>query len=629
MFFPIKRPLITALPAFLAIGLFVLNLSGIINFHELDALDLRFRLRGARAADSRILLVTIDDSSLQALGQWPWPRSLYAVFLDKISIYQPARVFFDILFSETGADPEADKRFAESIKKAGNVILAFYFDDERLKPTFPLPEMSQAAQSLGFVNVIVDGDGRVRRFRPSVKFPEGEFFHPAVIMSSPQKGDRLELPFKPVPFLHLNFSGPLSSFRTISFGEVIRLAGLGDESQLRELFKNKLILVGHTATATTDVRPTPFMTQSPGILVLASAVDTLLKKSFLREWPPWEQCLLLIFLTQLIFWTGIRFGPQAGLINFLAVALGYAFLNLVLFIFRGLILPFVLPQVGMLLSYGLALFIRFLEIRFQSERTAQELKSAAEIQKSFLPVVLPQIGAWGVSAACHFAREVGGDFYDGWDLGQGRLGFCLGDVAGKGMPAALYMAKTLSELRAIPKQGKMPGEVLAELNERLAETNTTGMFVTLFYGLIDSNENKLFFSSGGHEPALLYDFTKKSLDFLNQAKGVPLGSFVGMEYPTASLNFEEGNILLVYSDGAREMRNEAGMEFGPKGLERVLVSSEKLKDREEIVRSVMEKIEQHRQSAPIHDDCTLLVVRKSESASFSSPTCAVTSRGES
>src|SRR5262245_43942661 len=96
----------------------------IVDFHESDAIDLRFRLRGTQKADPGLTIVTIDDESLSALGQWPWPRSVHATFLDIISRYQPRAVFFDVLFTEASRAAE-DEAFAAAVKRSGTVVLPF------------------------------------------------------------------------------------------------------------------------------------------------------------------------------------------------------------------------------------------------------------------------------------------------------------------------------------------------------------------------------------------------------------------------------------------------------------------------------------------------------------------------
>lgn len=652
-----SRLFLFSLPFFLTSVLFLLNLTDIIHFHEEDALDLRFRLRGPKPAHADIVLVTIDDASLEALGEWPWPRHLYAAFLNKISSYKPRRIFFDILFSEYSANRQDDQVFAESIQKAGNVILPFYLDEDRMKPVYPLRELAKAAQGLAFVNVTPDSDGRVRRFLPSINIGEQAFYHPAVLMAeidllslrgaplgaTKQSGFQNQIAsaaMQPRNDIFLNFPGPLSSFRTISFGEVIRLAGLGEENKLQSLFENTLVIIGHTATATTDLRPTPFMTQAPGVLLQASAVHTLLNGKFLSQPPKAIEFFLLVALSVLVFWAGIRLSPRAGLLVCLSCMLCYLVLSVIVFNVNGLILPFVLPQVLMLLSYGFALFIRFLEVRFQNERIQQELHFAAEIQKSFLPQTLPSQKDFTLAASYHFARQVGGDFYDAWDLDGGKIAFCLGDVSGKGMPAALYMAKAISELRGIPKQGKMPGEVLSALNNHLANGNTTGLFVTLFYAVIDLNQSILYYASAGHEPALfckgvrpLYALKGSDpfigVEILDQAKGIPLGSFEGMEYKTASRSLEPGDALLIFSDGAREMRNPAGKEFGLEALKNSFKEALNEPNADEVVTQLMRKLNSFRGNVDSHDDCTLLLIKKSKSVFFSSRTYVKASKGES
>ena len=168
--------------------LFCLDFFHAVDFREKDAIDYRFRLRGPQLPHRDILLVEVDDGSLKTLGQWPWPRSTYTRLLKILEAYKPAAVFFDILFTEPGTDPQQDDELAETIQKLGNVLLPFYFTSVRpFEAYFPIPIFKNAAAEVGFVNVTPDNDGITRRLQVQIEGTGQRYYNPAVLALKMQK----------------------------------------------------------------------------------------------------------------------------------------------------------------------------------------------------------------------------------------------------------------------------------------------------------------------------------------------------------------------------------------------------------------------------------------------------------
>src|SRR5215212_7221404 len=138
------------------------------------------------------------------------------------------------------------------------------------------------------------------------------------------------------------------------------------------------------------------------------------------------------------------------------------------------------------------------EIRLR-ERIEQELRIARLIQQSLLPKTLPELPGYEVAAYYQPAREVGGDFYDFFELDDGRLGFVVGDATGKGVPAALVMASARSMLRAVAQNAESPGDVLRRVNDTLVTDIPPNMFVTCFYAILDPNSGSLTYANAGHD----------------------------------------------------------------------------------------------------------------------------------
>jgi serine phosphatase RsbU (regulator of sigma subunit) len=196
----------------------------------------------------------------------------------------------------------------------------------------------------------------------------------------------------------------------------------------------------------------------------------------------------------------------------------------------------------------------------ERQRIEQELRVARLIQQTLLPKSLPEFEEYQIAAYYRPAREVGGDFYDFFMLGDGRLGVVVGDASGKGVPAALVMASTRSVLRTISKRaGVAPGEVLAQANEILYPDIPANMFVTCFYAVLNPENGHLLYANAGHDlPYLCRDGGADEL----RARGMPLGLMPGMSYEEKEIILGPGEAALLYSDGLVEAHDPHGEMFG-------------------------------------------------------------------
>lgn len=207
-----------------------------------------------------------------------------------------------------------------------------------------------------------------------------------------------------------------------------------------------------------------------------------------------------------------------------------------------------------------AQLVREQQAEFQErERLEQELRIARLIQQTLLPKEVPQLRGWQVSAYYRPAREVGGDFYDYLDLPDGRLGFVVGDVTDKGVPAALVMATTRSILRAAAPTTDSPGRVLERVNEVLYPDIPPLMFVTCLYVTLDPASGLLRYANAGHD--LPYVRRAEGATQL-QATGVPLGLMPDTRYEEKEVMLEPGDSVLFYSDGLVEAHNHQREMFG-------------------------------------------------------------------
>jgi serine phosphatase RsbU (regulator of sigma subunit) len=247
----------------------------------------------------------------------------------------------------------------------------------------------------------------------------------------------------------------------------------------------------------------------------------------------------------------------------------------------------------------------------QRQRIEQELRIARLIQQTLLPKSVPGLPGYDVAAYYQPAREVGGDFYDFFELEDGRVALVVGDATGKGMPAALVVAATCSMLRAVAQDsGYSPGEVLAQVNEVLLARIPPNMFVTCFYAILDPKSGSLSYANAGHDLPYLRHRNGEAEEL--RARGMPLGLMPGMGYEEKETILKAGEAALFYSDGLVEAHDPKGEMFGFPRL-RALVAKHGDEEGsleevllEELFSFVGEGWEQE-------DDITLLTLRRSAS----------------
>jgi serine phosphatase RsbU (regulator of sigma subunit)/predicted ester cyclase len=250
--------------------------------------------------------------------------------------------------------------------------------------------------------------------------------------------------------------------------------------------------------------------------------------------------------------------------------------------------------------------------RIERELIEQELGLARSIQQASLPKEVPRLEGWQINPYYQPAREVGGDFYDFFDLEDGRVVVVVGDATGKGMPAALIAEATSNMLRAVAQAlgSSSPGGVLSRVNETLLARIPDNMFVTCFYAILDPNRASLSYANAGHDlPYLRHGGDCEEL----RARGMPLGLMSKMSYEEREVSLTEGDSVLFYSDGLVEAHDPKGEMFGFPRL-RALLAEHAEEERslgevllEELYSFVGEGWEQE-------DDITLLTLRR-----FASP----------
>ena len=237
----------------------------------------------------------------------------------------------------------------------------------------------------------------------------------------------------------------------------------------------------------------------------------------------------------------------------------------------------------------------------------KDLQTAAEIQKHLLPEGPPSIPGYLLHASSLPCRTVGGDAFDFLPLQEDRFAITLGDVAGKGLPAAMLMCTFQATVRALVTLNLSPEQTMTRLNRLMFSRIPMNRFVTFFFAILDPNSHSLTYVNAGHDPPFLIR-DRSVADTLPATEG-PIGSFDEIPYRTRSIQFQPGDLLFCYSDGATDSRNSAGEFFGKERLFNILFDTGE-KDPIDIIHKIEDEIEKHHADAPQEDDITLLVLKR-------------------
>lgn len=242
----------------------------------------------------------------------------------------------------------------------------------------------------------------------------------------------------------------------------------------------------------------------------------------------------------------------------------------------------------------------------ERQRLERDLRVARQIQRSLLPAGPPDVV--GMEFAVHYepAYQIGGDFYDFIWHDRTHLGIAVGDVAGKAISAALYMARLTSELRGRAPISRTPARLLAKVNAEMLELGDDGMFATLFYAVYDLENRTLVFTNAGHVIPLLRRDGRVFPLHADRAHVPPVGIIPDLDVGEGRLQLQTGDLLMFTSDGVHEARDGAGNDYGPARLARRLRTARG--GAAHAVEAVLADVDAHVSSAPQSDDITVVAV---------------------
>lgn len=249
---------------------------------------------------------------------------------------------------------------------------------------------------------------------------------------------------------------------------------------------------------------------------------------------------------------------------------------------------------------------RLYEDSLKKKRLESDLLDASTVQKALLPRRVPAIKGLNIEVLSIPSQIVGGDLYDVFRLRTQQQGIAIGDVSGKGAPAAILMAVAYAGFKSLLKEINPVVTVIAKLNNFLVEATSTGHYVTFFYGVLDYRKRRFVYCNAGHNPPILIR-KDRSIHYLKEG-GVVLGFLANQQYTQAVLELDKGDYLCFYTDGITEIQNSREEEFGEERLVRLLQKNYG-KTPKEIRLAIVEEITQFAKSIEYQDDVTLLIVQ--------------------
>ena len=615
-----------------AVLLSVLALTVIIGFGVLDPVDqpLSDRFYQRESASSRdIVVIGIDQDSLDALGPLPWPRTYMAeaiTFLNNTDPdSRPAVIGIDILYSGESRDSTADRQLADAAAKFGNVVVAsaaefgtevadlsggVYSVRDRavLGWDAPYEALAEAADT-GHINAMMDSDGVFRHALLYVDRPDGDRIYSFARVIYERWCSAAGQAPSPLPktssfgFYYLPFSASAGQYCDgIGFSDLLE----GDVDPA--FFKGKIVLIGPYASGMQDACPTSLNRAAlmQGVDIQANTIQAFQKGFYPRELNRALElsllfcvCLLVVFLfrkrdlrTVSILWL------SACLLWLILCALCYRL---------GVILHLLWVPTAVTVLFLAAVILNYLRIRREKLRISAELDVARRIQADMLPArfpPFPERKEFSIYASMTPAKAVGGDFFDFFLVDDAHLGLVIGDVAGKGIPASLLMTVSMVLLRDHAMRTPSPASVLQTVNEIVCARNDESMFVTVWLGILDLRTGDLTAASAGHEYPIL-KASDGSFHVYRDRHGLPVGAVDTAVYREYSLHLSPGSVLFVYSDGLPEATDRQNAQFG---LERVteVLNGAASADPEVLIRSVQKAVDSFVGSAPQFDDLTML-----------------------
>ena len=610
-----------------------------------------------------VVIVDIDEKSIEKLGQFPWRRDIYSNILSNLKSAGASVIAFDIFFSEDDKQNpvtileefeiiynqeniiNSDQIFLKSIKE-NNVILPLVgATKETKKNNFTiksniiirgenpldylysyqghissLENFNNAAKGLGSISIIDSEDGILRyvplilniskKLIPSLSLE-------AIRLHNKEKSYLIETDQSGVQQIKTrstNFETNENGLKFIKFKKFsengyISASDIYQNNFNQNIVNNKIVLIGSSAEGVFDLVKIPTGDIIPGVQVHANIIENILSKDFLKinYITKIIENLILVISFLVIAIIGNYFKPIYSIINYLFLVIIIFAISIIIYKQNYFI------EVYNIILFNAILFIFLLYSRFVEENKSsienekkqlvlkKEREIAGEVQKKLFPIKKDLENF--VYAKNIPAKDVSGDYFDYIKVSDDEIYFTLADVSGKGIKAGMLMANASSVFKSLSKLKFSINELAQNINNQVKESSYKGMFITAVIGKLNVNSKTIEFVNFGHESIMCFDLKDKSFSYI-KAERPPLG-LMNIKSPeiikTNSINIEDKKIF-IYTDGVTEGYIDDDQEFTIKGIEKEILKF-KIFDIKQIVDLVTSKLNNREN---LRDDITMM-----------------------
>ena len=620
----------------LAAALLVTAIIGLGALQRLDrwTQDQLFQHPGMTTRD--IVLIGIDEEAFELLGPYnTWDRNVMAAAMEALAAdpdKKPAVTAIDVLYAGQ-TDDQADERLARAAQALGNVVTAsvaefgnqITWENGRATSLnaaavvdYEQPfDALRACTTQGHINAMSDSDGVLRHALLYVE-PQGEKVYSMAAQTArlyrEQGGEAMKLPpVNAAGHFYVPFTGHPGDY-----SDGVSIAWLIQGSVPADYWAGKIVLIGPYAPALQDAYFTSMDKgeQMYGVEFQANVIQSLLEGRFKAEIPELPQLIALFALcaaAAALFWR-MKVAP-GGAVCLALIALsvgGCALLYRLGYVTHPLWLA-----AGALALYLLSIAVHYAvaarerqALALEKERIGAELELATRIQSNSLPKDFPPFPdrhEFDIFASMNPAKEVGGDLYDFFLIDDDHLALVIGDVSGKGVPAALFMMVAQALIHHVAMREGDPAKILQIVNEEICARNPEEMFVTVWLGVLEISTGRLTAANAGHEFPAMKE-AGGSFELAKDKHGFVVGGMEGMRYRAYTLQMQPGSKLFVYTDGVPEATDSHEELFGADRMLQALRAREDGTP-SEVLEAVNSAVSAFVGDAPQFDDLTMLCLQ--------------------
>lgn len=612
---------------------------------------------------NKVIIVDIDEESIKKLGQFPWRRDIHSIILDKLQSANVALVAFDIFFSETDKQNpkkiltefnivadiksiiDTDNLFLESIKNS-NVILPLVGSTKDTKKNqfsiksniitkgedplnylysyqgfiASLNQFNEAAKGLGSISIIDSEDGILRAVPLFLNI--NQQLTPALSMEAirllnSEENYVIETDLSGIQTIKTrstNFKINENGLKFIKFKKInkesyVSASDIYDGNFDKELFKDKIILIGSSAEGVFDLVKIPTGDIIPGVQVHANIIDNILSKDFIEisYFTKILENIILLFGLIIIMLITNYFKPIYSIIN-------YLFLTIIIFAVSIIFYQInYFVEIYNIILFSSSLFLFLLYLRFVEENKSslenekkqlllkKEREIAGEVQKKLFPIKKDLENF--IYAKNIPAKDVSGDYYDYIKVSDNEIYFTLADVSGKGIKAGMLMANASSVFKSFSKLKFSINELAQNINNQVKESSYKGMFITAVIGKFNLLTKEVEFVNFGHESIMCFNNDDNSFSYI-KADRPPLGLLHikdSSTIKTSKINLKNKK-MFIYTDGVTEGYIHGEQEFTVKGVEKDILKNSSLTIKE-IIDSIVNKLNNRDN---LRDDITIM-----------------------